>query len=143
MRFIAVVILLHGALAHAEGVRINLEVPAGTPQLIESADHLERAGRAERLTGIIVTSIGVLAAGFAVFSFSMAANANPDSDAVIAGKAYGILGSLVAGLHLGVGIPLWIDGSRRIESADRLRAGQISLAPAPAGSMGAGIGVSF
>jgi len=143
MRLIAVVVLLHGALAHAEGVRINLEVPAVTPQLTESAEHLERAGRAERLTGIIVTSIGILAAGVAVFGFSVAANANPDSDAVIAGKAYGILGTLVAGLHLGVGIPLWIDGSRRIDAANQLHAGQLSLAPAPAGSIGAGIGVSF
>src|SRR5262245_31556861 len=109
-------------------------VCAANPALVaESPEDLERGGRAERLTGIIITSIGVLAAGFAVLSFSVAANANPDSDAVIAGRAYGVLGSIAAGVHLLVGVPLWINGQGKIDAATRLRAGTISLAPAPAG----------
>jgi len=109
------------------------------PGLVHFKDLPEyRSGRAQRLSGILITSIGT---GLSVLSISIGAmliDNNWYGNDKDAGGGFVLGGLIGAGVSLGLGIPLWISGQSKINAARRSWSAQMvsSLGVAPTRSGG-------
>jgi hypothetical protein len=118
---------------------------AGTDSIAD----LESAGKRQRIEGAVVSAFGVfmLVGGVTLAIVGRPVNACETCQQPAALRDAGIALAPLGLITGGVGVLLWSRGERKIAAAEKARKAalklKVELAPAPSGSLGAGLGLRF
>jgi hypothetical protein len=120
------------ALAPARAFSQSAPPPAATSgrEQIDQARHMRTAGVALTAVGVVGTLM--LVAGLIAYAVPQPCYPPAVCDPTPVIRIAAPIGGTLAGLGLGVGIPLWVVGQRRLDRLEH--AGRLSLAPTAGGA---------